>query len=128
MDVERAHVLEHGFFGRWAAIDAPRGRVVARIHVAANHFGAVWPAEMDFHIARIAAIAHKVLDLLGAIKNLKKTTTNEPTGMRSGVCVKRTAGRPPRPRQMAQTSVLLPLPFGPMIMLRLGPGTKVTSA
>jgi hypothetical protein len=37
-----------------------------------------------------------------------------------------TLGPHPRPRHIAQTSVLFPVPFGPMTMFRFGPGKNST--
>lgn len=39
---------------------------------------------------------------------------------------KRTLAGKPNPMAMAQAMVLLPVPFGPMIMLRAGPGRNST--
>ena len=39
---------------------------------------------------------------------------------------KRTFAGKPNPMAMAQAMVLLPVPFGPMIMLRAGPGRNST--
>jgi hypothetical protein len=72
--------------------------------------------ELDLDLCLWVAVLDKFANLFCSSQVLVKLVDCNSEAYRDFTC-----GDHPRPKQMAHTSVLLPVPFGPITMFRLGP-------